>query len=48
MGIRDLLLYFKKRKNLDWIKLEFFDDRFLDDYSNLEWIFKARQGVCLN
>ena len=47
IGIADYLLKGKKDRNLNWMKLEYFDDTTFDDYSEEEWFEKAKKTVCL-
>jgi len=33
-------------KKINWMSLKTFDDTTYDDYSNEEWLEKARKNVC--
>ena len=45
-GISKKLLESLENRSLNWMKLEIFDDKQFDDYSEQEWLKKAKMSVC--
>jgi len=45
-GIIDKLLKCQSDRTINWMKLETFDDTTFDDYSQSEWLEKAKMNVC--